>query len=176
MSQKLKIKPLKWNIGRWQRTGCKLPPREAVGRSSATCRKAWASHWPGTPSIAFPLWRGPCPSRPGSTEAWLREQRHTPVKCLDEKREDSFWRSRVISLNIPHLKQFKGRAWLAAQISANHKYVGKTGFVFRSKEWREDAGYLSVLSLQCGSSLWQLQISTLMAEEHQMRHHSSLPP
>lgn len=78
----LQIKSLKWNIGRWQRTGCIfyfyfLPLRAAAGRSSATSRTAWASHWLGTPSITSPLWQGPCPSWSGSTEVWLwTERRH----------------------------------------------------------------------------------------------------
>lgn len=122
---KLEIKSLKWNIGRWQRTGCNLPLRVAVGRSSATCRRVWASHWPGTPSTVSPLWQGPCPSRPGSTEAWLREQKHTPVKISDEKQEDSFRKEQNDLIKYAASKIIRRKAWLTAQISGSHKKIKK---------------------------------------------------
>lgn len=87
---KPKIKSLKWNIGRWQKTASNLPLRGAVGRSSATCRRVWACHWLDTPSIVSPLWPGPCPSWSGSTEAWLRTQKHPPVKYLTGTRMADF--------------------------------------------------------------------------------------
>lgn len=93
--------------------GSNLPLRVAVGRSSATCRRVWASHWPGTPSAVSPLWPELCPSWSGSTEAWLREQKPTPMKY--QRKNEQKYHIKYAASEIVQRESRKQR--LTAQIS-----------------------------------------------------------